>query len=188
MEKMVSAQRKRIHPYKFIIWVAMGSIVMLFGGFTSAYVVMHARSTWESFQLPGIFRFSTVVIVLSSITMHMALRSFKMHNMIRYKILVTITAFLGLVFMLSQSIGFMHLYGEGIVLDWNVSAGLLYIITGAHMLHVFGGVVALLIIFFRAYRKRVRSYDAIPIEVAATYWHFVDVLWIYLYIFFILIR
>ena len=181
-------QRNRIHPYKFNLWIALGSIVMMFAGFTSAYIVMHGRNTWESFPLPGIFWFSTGVILLSSLTMQQALRNFKERNMKRYRQLITLTAFLGLVFLCSQAVGFHELYGRGIKLDWNVSAGLLFIITGLHMLHVLGGVITLLIIFFMAYRRKVRSYDALPVELAATYWHFVDILWIYLFIFFIWIR
>ncbi|WP_344974262.1 cytochrome c oxidase subunit 3 [Compostibacter hankyongensis] len=188
MGKMVHAQRKRIHPYKFNMWVAMGSIVMMFAGFTSAYLVMQSRSTWQSFELPEVFWFSTAVILVSSGTIQWAYRSFKAHNMGRYKMLITVTAVLGLVFLASQTTGFAELYERGLKLDWNVSVALLYIIAGAHMLHVLGGVVALLIIFIRAYRRKVRSYDPIPIEVVATYWHFVDVLWIYLYVFFLWIR
>ncbi len=188
MAYTVSEQRQRIHPYKFNLWIALGSIVMLFGGFTSAYVVMHARDNWIQFVLPGIFWFSTAVIICSSITMHLTVKSFKEHRMGSYKKLITLTAILGLVFMVSQFIGFVDLYGQGIKLTWNVSAALLYVITTTHMLHVLGGVVALLIIFARAYRKHIRSYDPVPVEVAAIYWHFVDILWIYLFLFFQLIR
>lgn len=188
MEYTVSEQRQRIHPYKFNLWIALGSIVMLFAGFTSAYVVMHAREAWVQFVLPGIFWFSTAVILCSSLTMHLTVKEFRAHRMGNYKKLITLTAALGVLFLVCQFIGFADLYGQGIKLTWNVSAALLYVITGAHMLHVLGGVVALLIIFARAYRKHVRSYDVVPVEVAATYWHFVDILWIYLFIFFQLVR
>ncbi|MHB1920751.1 MAG: cytochrome c oxidase subunit 3 [Chitinophagaceae bacterium] len=188
MEEIEVDQRNRIHPYKFNLWIALGSIVMMFAGFTSAYIVMHARNTWQSFPLPRIFWFSTAVIMLSSLTMQKALMNFKARNMNRYKRLITLTVFLGLVFLVSQAIGFHELYSKGIKLDWNVSAGLLFIITGLHMLHVLGGVITLLIIFFMAFRRKVHSYDSIPVELAATYWHFVDILWIYLFLFFIWIR
>lgn len=181
-------QQNRIHPYKFNLWVAIGSIIMMFGGFTSAYVVMHARNTWVSFDLPVEFWFSTGIILLSSGTMHLALKNFKLRNFRAYRRLITITAFLGLIFLLSQSLGFYNLYSRGIKLAWNVSAGLLYIITGLHMLHVFGGVIALFVQFLRAFRRRIRSYDPLPVELVATYWHFVDLLWIYLFLFFIWIR
>lgn len=184
----MSARRYRIHPYKFNMWLLLAGIVMFFAAFTSAYLVMRARNAWEQFNLPDVFWFSTVAILVSSYTMHLSLKYFKQHNMHRYKILITLTALLGVAFLAAQIIGFANLYGKGITLQWNLSAGLLFIIVGAHMVHVLGGVIALLVIFARAYRRRVRTYDSVPVEVAATYWHFVDGLWIYLYIFFLLIR
>lgn len=180
--------KNRIHPYKFNLWLALAGIVMFFAAFTSAYLVMHARSSWAHFHLPWVFWLSTAVILASSLTMHLSVKSFKAHQMTRYKSLITVTAVLGLLFLLGQIIGFSDLYAKGITLQWNLSASLLYVIIGAHMVHVLGGVIALFIIFARAYRRRVRTYDPIPVEVAATYWHFVDGLWIYLYIFFLWIR
>lgn len=184
----MSAKQNRIHPYKFNMWLALAGIVMFFAAFTSAYLVMRARGAWQSFRMPDIFWFSTAVILASSVTMHLSVKTFKARHMGRYKTLITVTALLGLVFLICQGIGFSNLYGRGITLQWNLSASLLYVIVSAHMLHVLGGVIALLIIFARAYRRHVRTYDPVPVEVAATYWHFVDGLWIYLYIFFLLIR
>ena len=120
--------------------------------------------------------------------MHRSLRDFRERSMGKYKAMITLTAALGVVFLVSQTLGFISLYSRGIRLDWNVSAGLLFVITGMHMLHVLGGVIAILVIFARAYRKNIRSYSALPVEIVSTYWHFVDVLWIYLYIFFIIIH
>lgn len=170
------------------MWLVLAGIVMFFAAFTSAYLVMRTRNTWEGFRLPDVFWFSTIVILLSSYTMHISLKSFKEHRMQRYKTLITLTALLGVIFLVMQVIGFANLYGRGITLQWNLSASLLFIIVGAHMVHVLGGVIALFVIFARAYRRHTRTYDAVPVEVVATYWHFVDGLWIYLYIFFLLIR
>jgi cytochrome c oxidase subunit 3 len=123
------------------------------------------------------------VILLSSLTIHLALKQFKERNMRRYKQLITVTAILGVAFAVCQWIGFTQLKNVGLPLDGPVSASFIYVIVGVHMLHVLGGVVALLVMFARAYRTRIRTYSPVPIEVAATYWHFVDVLWIYLLIF-----
>ncbi len=184
----IDTRRYKIHPYKFNMWIILISIVMFFAAFTSAYIVMEGRDSWQPFRMPDVFWLSTLVILGSSVTMHLSVKSFKNHNMSLYKKLITFTAFLGVVFMALQLLGFSNMYKEGFTLSWNISAALLYVIVGAHIVHVLGGVVALLVIFFRAYRRRVRSYDAVPVEVAATFWHFVDGLWIYLYIFFLLIR
>src|SRR6516225_3438590 len=110
MPGAISNQRKKIHPHKFILWVAMGSIVMMFAGLTSAYVVRQAGANWLEFDFPPIFWASTAVILFSSLTMHLALKSFKARAMRRYRILITITAMAGVLFAVLQFEGFSFLY------------------------------------------------------------------------------
>jgi cytochrome c oxidase subunit 3 len=184
-----NVQKAPLHPHKFILWVAMASIVMMFAGFTSAYIVKHAQKNWLEFSLPKIFLASTGVIVLSSITMHLAVKAFKVRERSRYRKLITVTALLGVLFAVLQAIGFSNLGAHGIRFlgsGSNASASFLLVIVGMHVLHVLGGVVALMVVFFRAYRTKVKSYNIVPVEIVATYWHFVDVLWIYLFVFFTL--
>ena len=183
---MVSEERKKIHPHKFVMWIAMGSIVMMFAGLTSAYLVRKAEANWLVFKLPPVFWFSTVVILISSLTMHLALKSFKARVMLRYRSFITITAFLGVLFAVLQYSGFDYLYSHGVQVfgvGSNPSASFLGIIIGLHALHVLGGVIALFIIFLRAYSERIKRYNVTTVEVISTYWHFVDILWIYLFIF-----
>ncbi len=187
MATVSEQQRKRIHPYKFALWVAMASILMMFAGFTSAYIVKRADSNWLEFKLPPAFWFSTVTILLSSLTIHLAGKSFKARQMKQYKVLMTVTVVLGLLFTILQWIGFQYLQDNGVKLignNSNPAGSFLGVITGVHMLHVLGGVIVLLIMFFRAYNRREINYSSIPLEVATTYWHFVDAIWIYLFIFF----
>lgn len=187
----ISDQRKRIHPHKFTMWVALGSIVMMFAGLTSAYVVKRNQSNWLEFDLPLVFWISTLVILASSLTMHLATKSFKAREMARYRSLMTVTAALGLVFITLQCIGFSHIGQAGIKLigaNSNPAASFLAVLTGVHIAHVLGGVIALLIMFIRAYRARQKSYSSVPLEIVGTYWHFVDGLWIYLFIFFHVVR
>ena len=186
-----SNQRGRIHPHKFALWIAMGSIIMMFAGLTSAYIVRSSQANWLQFYLPDIFWYSTAVILLSSVFMHLSLQAFKAREMKRYRLLITATAFLGVLFAMLQVFGFLSLNNHGVQLlgpGSNPSASFLAVIAGLHALHVLGGVVALLFIFFRAYSSRFKNYSAVPVEIAATYWHFVDVLWIYLFIFFHLMQ
>lgn len=186
MSASLSEERKRIHPHKFVLWIAMGSIVMMFAGLTSAYLVRRAEANWLVFKLPPVFWFSTVVILISSLTIHLALKSFKARVMHRYRIFITITAFLGLLFALLQYTGFNYLYSHGVQVfgvGSNPSASFLGIIIGLHALHVLGGVIALFIIFLRAYSSRIKRYNVTPVELISIYWHFVDILWIYLFIF-----
>lgn len=187
MTSAIDNKPQAIHPHKFTLWVAMGSIVMMFAGLTSAYIVKKNQSNWLEFNLPIIFWYSTGIILLSSLTIQMAAKSFKAREMGRYRTLITLTAVLGLVFLAMQVWGFMDLESRDIALTGsksNSAASFLLVITGLHMLHVLGGVIAILIIFARAYASSVKNYSSLPIEMAATYWHFVDVLWIYLFIFY----
>ena len=187
MTTVSSNQRNRIHPHKFTLWVAMGSIVMMFAGLTSAYIVRSNQANWLEFSLPVIFLYSTAVIIASSVTMHLSVKAFKARAMQRYRRLITITAILGVLFAALQFIGFAYLGNHGVQLvgqGSNPAASFLAVITGLHVLHVLGGVVAILVIFFRAYNTRYKSYNTVPVEVVSTYWHFVDILWIYLFVFF----
>lgn len=184
----MNAPKNKIHPHKYSLWIAMASITMMFIGFTSAYVVKRSQANWLSFQLPTIFYVSTVLILLSSLTIFLAGRQFRARHMGAYKQLITLTALLGIGFAVCQFIGFADMKNHGLALDSTVSASFIYVIIGMHVLHVLGGVVMLMVMFVRAYRTRIRTYSTVPIEVASTYWHFVDALWIYLLIFFSLAR
>lgn len=174
-----------MHPHKFAMYVAMGSIVMMFAGLTSAYIVRHAQGNWVYFKMPATFWISTFVILISSVTMHLGVKSFKQRAMPRYRALITITLILGLAFSTLQWVGFNQLYGHNIRVDGNPSESFLFIIAGLHLLHILGGIIALIIVFFRAFRTRVKVYNATGLEIVATYWHFVDALWIYLFVFFL---
>jgi len=199
----------KLHPHKFALWVAMASISMMFAGLTSAYVVRHAQGNWRSYQLPVVFWISTGVILLSSVTFILGIRAFKQRAIPRYKVLISITLVLGILFGILQFLGFYELYHQpqpvvfdGVVqyvkengvqreniypvkVNGNPSESFLFIIAGLHLLHILGGVVALAIVFFKAFRKRIKIYSATGLEIVGTYWHFVDILWIYLFIFFL---
>lgn len=177
----------RIHPHKFTLWVAMGSIVMMFAGLTSAYIVKKNQANWLEFSLPLVFWYSSAVIIASSVTIHLALKSFKAREMSQYRTLITLTALLGVVFMGLQTLGFYNLEARNIHLtgpNSNAAPSFLLVITLLHMIHVLGGVIAILVIFFRAFNSKFKNYSSVPIEIISTYWHFVDILWIYLFIFF----
>lgn len=187
MASIDTNQRNRIHPHKFTMWVALGSIIMMFAGLTSAYIVRSNQSNWLEFKLPPVFWYSTFIILFSSLTMQLAVRAFKAREMKRYRQLITITALLGILFAFLQVRGFIYLQDNGVKIiseGSNPSASFLGIITGLHVLHVLGGVIAIFIIFIRAYSRSKKSYNVVTVEIVSTYWHFVDLLWIYLFVFF----
>jgi cytochrome c oxidase subunit 3 len=187
MERVIETaeQRKRIHPHKFAMWIAMASIIMMFAGLTSAYLVRQAQGNWVVYSLPRLFWYSTAVIMLSSVTIFFAVRAFKQRAIPKYRKLIGATFLLGVAFCVLQYMGFTELYANHIRVDGNPSESFLFIIAGLHMLHIIGGIIALLFVYFKAYRKRVKEYNSVGLEIVATYWHFVDVLWIYLFVFFI---
>ena len=181
-------QKKRIHPHKFTLWVALASITMMFAGFTSAYIIKRNLANWVTFSLPNVFWYSTFVIILSSVTLWLAQKAFKGREMVKYRNLVVTTLLLGILFIVLQIVGFRQLWLNGMTLTANVSFSFLYVIIGLHALHILGGIIALLVLFAKAFSARVRNYDIVPVEVISTYWHFVDFLWIYLLIFLLMIR
>jgi cytochrome c oxidase subunit III len=186
MSTEITEQKKRMHPHKFTLWLALGSIIMMFAGMTSAYIVKRNQANWQGFELPKVFWYSTIAILLSSLTIHLATKAFKNHEMPKYRQLVGITTVLGIVFIVLQVIGFNDLNARGIKLAGlgsNVAGSFLFVIAGLHIVHVLGGIIVLIVMFLKAFAGRSRNYSAVPVEMAATYWHFVDGLWIYLFLF-----
>ncbi|HEY0678068.1 MAG TPA: cytochrome c oxidase subunit 3 [Chitinophagaceae bacterium] len=182
-------QRKKIHPHKFTLWVAIGSIIMMFAGLTSAYIVKREQPNWTSFEMPRLFWFSTAVMLISSLTIQWSLKSFKDRELGKYRTLTAVTLGLGIVFIVMQWIGFRQIWDSGFGLKGGAGAvQFLYIIFGLHALHVAGGIVALGLMFVRGFNRRYRTYSPVPVEIAATYWHFVDLLWVYLFVFFLWIQ
>lgn len=180
-------QRKKLHPHKFTLLIAMGSIIMMFAGLTSAYIVKSNQVNWLQFPMPPAFWYSTIVILASSLTIHLAAKAFRAREMPRYRTLITITAILGLLFITLQWMGFGWLIDSGVKIigtGSNAAGSFIGVITGIHIIHVLGGVVALLIMFFRAFSSRSKNYSSTAIEMVGMYWHFVDFLWIYLFLFF----
>ena len=187
MDIVSTQQRKKIHPHKFTLWVAIGSILMMFAGLTSAFIVKSNQTNWVTIKLPTVFWYSTAVILLSSLTVQTALRSFKQREMSRYRLLIGVTLLLGCLFVALQWIGFQDLWKQNITFKGSGAGQFLYVIFGLHAVHVIGGVLALIVMFIKAFIGRVKLYSSVPVEVAATYWHFVDLLWIYLLVFFLII-
>lgn len=183
-----------------MMWIAIASMSMAFAGLTSGYMVREAQGNWRYYNLPATFWYSTVVILISSVTFYLGIKAFKKREIPKYRQLISLTLFLGIMFGVLQFAGFYQLYHqlqqvringqvlnqyEAVRLNGNPSESFLIIIAGLHLTHLLGGIIALLIVFFRAFRKRVKVYNATGLEIVATYWHFVDVLWLYLFVFFL---
>jgi cytochrome c oxidase subunit 3 len=190
-------QSERIHPKKFALWLGLGTIIMMFAGLTSAFIVRRAAGNWLAFELPPLFYISTLVIALSSLTLIFAERSFKQQNRTVYKNLLGLTLFLGIVFVILQYAAWMQLAGYGILLRGNPSGSFVYVISGLHAAHVLGGILFLTIFYLKALPKLdpvkelledINTEKNLPIEMLSAYWHFVGILWVYLLVFFYYFR
>jgi cytochrome c oxidase subunit 3 len=180
--------RNKIHPKVFGLWISMASIMMMFAALTSAYIVRQAAGNWLEFQLPNQFFISTGVILLSSVTLHMAYRSFLNGKEVLYQSLLIISLVLGLLFVVLQYSGWLEMEQIGVYLKGNPSGSFVYVISGLHAAHVLGGVAAILVsvIFSFVLKYRVTKRRKTRLKLVLHYWHFVDFLWIYLLLFFIL--
>lgn len=177
---------KKINSHKLLMYIAIGSMTMMFAGWISAYMVRQGQGRWEHVHIPTAFYVSTALILLASITIHFATRTFKKQNFGQYKLLLTTTVVLGVAFLISQYLGFSEMYNAmGITLNGNNAAGeFTYVIPAVHGVHVLGGVIALLIVFISTtLRGRKKNYNSNGIELVSVYWHFVDALWIFIFIF-----
>jgi cytochrome c oxidase subunit III len=181
------SSRSKIHPWKFALWLGCGSILMMFAGWTSAFVVRHAAGNWLEYRLPNIFFYNTAVILLSSLTLQLSYSFFKKGIESLYKILLMITFLLGLAFVVLQYLGWLEMKAIGVELTKNPSGDFVYVITGFHAAHVLGGIAVLTVAMVHAFALPFRPTPKrqLRFELSLTYWHFVDLLWIYLLIFFI---
>src|SRR5258705_11210503 len=124
--------KQKIHPHKFTMWIAIGSIVMMFAGLTSAYIVKSGQANWQNIKTPQVFWYSTSVILLSSLTVQMALRSFKQREMNRYRLLIGVTLVLGIAFVILQWLGFQALWEQHITFTGGGAGEVLYRLFGFH--------------------------------------------------------
>lgn len=186
MSTELLTEKKKTHPYQFFLWAGLGSIVMMFAGLTSAYIVKKSQANWLDFEMPSVFMISTVVILISSFTIQMASKKFKEQNENQYRGFLSLTAILGVVFMVLQIQGFMALQANSIALvgpKSNSAASFLFVITVLHLIHVFGGIIALIWISFRSFSNKNSMKNNLPVKLISSYWHFVDILWVYLFVF-----
>jgi len=178
-----AATRKTAKP---LLYIGIVSIVMLFAGLTSAYVVRADNGNWLVFHLPDISIISTVIIMASSLTMFMAQRAIKKDNYLLTSLGLFLTLGLGVAFFFTQIEGWKELTAQKIFFVGkyaNASGSFLYLIALVHLAHMVGGLIALAVSLTKSLLKKYSSSDSLGIELTAIYWHFLDLLWIYLFLF-----
>ncbi|MEN8776702.1 MAG: cytochrome c oxidase subunit 3 [Polaribacter sp.] len=187
-QELTVARKKSAKP---MLWVSMISMVMFFAGLTSAYVISMKRDDWVTFDLPDAFYMSTVLIVISSITLILSQRFLKQDKRQISLVLVIVTLILGIAFIWQQYVGFNELKNAGLYFTGpgsTVSTSFIIGITLMHVLHLIAGVFVLFIVIYNHFKYKYKPNDLLGFELGAIFWHFVDVLWIYLFFFFYFIR
>ena len=180
--------QNKIHHHKLALWVGIATIIMMFGAFTSAYIVRRAAGNWYEFKLPDIFFLNTLVILASSVTLQWSYQSFKNGLETRYKALLLTTFVLGLVCVVLQYQGWSAMNAMGATFTVNPSSSFVFVISGLHAAHVLGGVAALVVAMIHAFHLPFKptARRKLRFELVVQYWHFVDILWVYLVIFFMI--
>ncbi|HMT30795.1 MAG TPA: cytochrome c oxidase subunit 3 [Bacteroidia bacterium] len=178
----------KIPTFKLLLWLAMVSMVMMFAGLTSGYIVRQADGNWFEFELPSVFYISTAFILLSSISMQWAFAGVKKDNLSQLRIGLMTTLGLGLGFIFTQFTAWSKLVEAGVFFTGNPSGSFLYVLTALHLAHLFGGMIFLIVVTTRSIQGHFSSKKYLPVELCTTFWHFLDGLWIYLFVFLILVR
>jgi cytochrome c oxidase subunit 3 len=167
---------------KQLLWIGMGSIIMFFGGLTSAYIVRKPEGNWLEFVLPEYFTISTIIIVLSSIVLFFVKGQLRKNNS-AFQLVLSVLL-LGLLFTFFQFKGWQQLISQGIYLTGegsNASGSFLYVLTLAHLVHLLGGLVALIYVTIQAKKNIFTTKDSLAIDLTSVYWHFLALLWLFLY-------
>jgi cytochrome c oxidase subunit 3 len=180
-------QEKNNRAKKMMLWFGIMSLIMSFGGWTSAFLVSKSRPDWaKDFELPVAFMVSTIIIVISSITFILAKKALKKGDRKTTSILLIVTFILGIVFISNQLSGFQQIIDMGYNFTGptsNVTMSYIYLIAFVHILHIVAGLICLLVVIYNHFKQKYKTNDMLGVELAATFWHFVDILWVYLFLF-----
>ncbi len=185
-------EEKNNRARKMMLWFGIISLVMSFMGWTSAFIVSSSREDWlTEFQLPNAFIISTVLIVLSSITFILGKRALKANNRQMTTVWLLTTLALGIGFIYNQFMGFQQIIDLGYNFTGptsNITMSYIYLIAMVHILHVVAGMICLLVVIYNHFKQKYNPSNMLGFELAATFWHFIDILWIYLFLFLYFVR
>lgn len=186
-ETAAEEKLRKAKSAKLILLFAMVSMTMMFAGLTSAFVVSKSRADWlKNFELPTAFYYSTAVILACSVTFYLAKKAIQKDNRSATTALLLGTLALGILFVVLQFAGFGQIVESGYYFTGegsSITTTFLYVVTVTHLLHLAGGLISLLIIIYNHFKQKYNSTQTLGIELGAMYWHFLDLLWLYLFLF-----
>jgi cytochrome c oxidase subunit 3 len=188
MDLTAGVEKEKLDRAKrMMLWFGIVGMIMTFAGLTSAYVVSKTRPDWlNEFELPTAFYWSTIVIVLSSITLFIAKKSILEGNRRNASAMLVGTVVLAILFMVFQFSGFSEIISQGYYFtgsESNITTSFIYVIVLVHLAHLFAGIITLLVVIYNHFKQRYKKGQMLGIELGAIFWHFVDLVWIYLFVF-----
>jgi cytochrome c oxidase subunit 3 len=185
-------EEKNERAKKMMLWFGIASLLMAFAGWTSAYIVSSTREDWiHEFALPSSFYFSTLVIMVSSITYILAKNAVKENRIKMAANWLWVTLVLGMVFILLQINGFSQMVAQGYYFTGptsNIKMSYIFLIAAVHIVHVLAGISSLIVVLYNEIKGKYSPTDMLGLSLGATFWHFLDILWVYLMVFMLLVK
>jgi len=187
-----TSKEKNARAKKMMLWFGIASLLMGFAGWTSAYIVSSSRADWlKDFELPSAFLYSTIIIILSSGTYIRASKAIKANKSNLGTKWLLLTLLLGIVFIFIQFSGFSQLINQGYYFTGptsNITMSYIFLIATVHIVHVIAGLISLLVVLYNNIKNKYSYTNTLGVELGATFWHFLDLLWVYLILFFYFFR
>ncbi len=183
-------EEKRARSKKMMLWFGIGSLIMSFAGLISAFIVSSKQRVDKDwlidYQLPDAFLISLVVILISSLTFILAKQALQQNNKQMVTVWLMVTLVLGIIFVFSQFEGFRQMIEAGHNFTGptsNITMSYIYIFAVAHIAHVIAGLICLIVVIYNHFKQKYNANNMLGLELAANFWHFVDILWVVLFSF-----
>jgi cytochrome c oxidase subunit 3 len=164
------------------IWILLTAVTMMFAGLSSAYIVLRGVPTWQNITVPALVWANTLVLLASSVAIEFARGAVKRDQQSAVKQWLVVSGVLGFAFLAGQLVVWRQLTSAGVYLATNLHSSFFYVLTGAHGLHLAGGLIGLCVVLRRALGAQLTATDHEPLKVWALYWHYMDVVWVYLFL------
>ena len=163
-------------------WILMTAVTMLFAGLSSAYIVLRGVPEWQNITVPRLVWANTLILFASSIAIEFARSAVRKDQLGAVRQWLSMSGILGFGFLVGQLLVWRQLVNAGVYLSTTIHSSFFYVLTGAHALHLAGGLIGLVVVLRRAFTNGLTASNHEPLRVWALYWHFMDVIWIYCFL------